>query len=265
MRHRVLLPLLCAAVLMGETHALAAPPTLPSSRHDEARALLDEGDRALRAGDAEAALRHFEAAHRTDQNPLYHFYIAHALKALGRFEQALSSAQVARSAALDASDQQVIDALVAEIRSHMPARAAAPTAPGPRTAPATLNSEALTTGQRPVNRAFVRSGMIVGAAGVAMLGTGAAFALAVRNKNNEMAAERMKRAPDYPEAAHYKQLMADARSAERKQWFALSLGVVALAGGSVLYFLGRPGESPSARVSAWVLPSSAGAQIGRNF
>jgi hypothetical protein len=122
--------LLVAAALSVTTTAplrAAEPPQEPAAAR--ARRHLDRGDRLLRDHKPEAALAEFEGALREDPNPLYNFYIAHALRALGQLDRARAAARLALDAASDPSDRAAIQRLLQDLGAEHPAPTPRP--PGP--------------------------------------------------------------------------------------------------------------------------------------
>jgi tetratricopeptide (TPR) repeat protein len=107
------------------------------------------------------------------------------------------------------------------------------------------------------------TGIGVAAVGAVGLGVGVYFGLQAKDKSDQISNHK---ATD-PWPADIKKLEADGQSDENKQIGFLIGGGVALAAGTVLYFVGRSHESSSEHVSIVpvVTPDSAGFAVGGRY
>jgi hypothetical protein len=262
-------------------HAGEDPQTTQARQH------YQKAQKAYDLGHWDQAIKEFEAAYslRSDPNFLYNMAQAYRRKgdtqrSLDLFKNFLSKVPgtpmradiEARIAALKEQLEQEREAerkAAAEVESTTPPPAplATPVPPPPSpeatevpatTEPAPLSpvdpgiaSPALATTPTtatPGNRPLRITGLVVGGAGLAGMITGVAMGIRAKSLSDEVTADAKK--------GTYAQSKVDSgRLAETLQWVGYGIGVAALAGGSILYWLGLPkSDAPAAQPSLTVLP-----------
>ncbi|MEZ4432503.1 MAG: tetratricopeptide repeat protein [bacterium] len=104
---------LALALLLATPPALAAEPEAAAA----AQAAYREGVGAFKAGDYEAALARFEAAHALDPSPILLYNMARANEELGRPAAAIRRFEQYLDAAPDASDREDVERRIRVMRA----------------------------------------------------------------------------------------------------------------------------------------------------
>src|SRR3954469_25355025 len=110
-------PLVLLTVAALAVSSAAAAPGSGVARA-QASHHVDEGEAYLRDKQPAKALVEFQSAYDLDPDPLYKFYMAHALRAMGQIDQALAAAETALAAATEVSDRDLINAFIAKTREQ---------------------------------------------------------------------------------------------------------------------------------------------------
>jgi hypothetical protein len=233
----------------------AQPP--PTASVEDPRAV--EARRACAAGEVDKGIKQLADYLASTEDVIAIYNMARCYQQNGQVDKALLQFReyLRKAKDLTREDRQDVDGHIADLEAEQRRQAAlAPTA-GPTPPPDSFDS---------ARRGLVlrRAGLVTGGAGVVALGVGLAFALKVRSANDDLAAERQK---DAPQAARYRQVMADARSAQTLEWVFIGVGAAAVAAGATCYLLGNDrGEGEQrAALAPWLLPGGGGGSLRVGF
>ncbi|HKA91650.1 MAG TPA: hypothetical protein VKE22_28500 [Haliangiales bacterium] len=263
---------LCAAILTFLCATAAAAPPAKGDL-DKAKAHFRAGETAYRAGDYDKAIVEYQAAYVLVMRPQLLFNLGAAYRRKGEVTGAASDKRQAleyyrkyveaepdgKGAADAKRFIEILERETAEPSPAEPAPAPEPPGPPPEPAPVASAPPAATdvAAERP--RATYRvAGAITAGAGVALVAAGVYFGLRAKSLSNELS--------DLADGGTWDQSKYDAgRAANRNMYIFGGLGVAALAGGAVLYFvLGRERE-PGVAVLPAAAPQGGGLQVVGRF
>jgi hypothetical protein len=185
-------------------------------------------------------------------------------EAVDRFQEYLR-----KSADLPQNQRTEAEAHIADCKAHLPRPAdssppataptsamPSPTTPNGRTAPVAMAAPSSTVEPPAVTQAQADdggssrlriAGIAMGAAGLAAIGTGVAFAWKTHDIVDEMYANGYQPGDESSRVSY-----------NRWGWVAYGVGTAALVGGAALYWLGRPTNNATAQQTrVWVAPSAS--------
>jgi tetratricopeptide (TPR) repeat protein len=247
MNRKVYLALPLALAVLGAAPRLAVADATPPAVQR-----FEKGKTAFRLGDYDGAIREWTEAYKLKNDPVFLYNIAQAYREKKDFEKAISFYKSYVKEAPDAPNRATVEARIQEMKDSIDKQQATaekpPSGPlGPGERPPLVPSERTepnrhTPGERTptdVSRRPGRSleiaGIAIGVGGAALLVTGIVFGLSAKSDQSDV-----QNAVD-SHAAWSADLDSQASSGQTKAAIAnisIGIGVAALVGGGVLYYLG---------------------------
>ena len=241
---RMLLRLLFMAVVVwGSTRSAVRAEPATSDAQQQARRYVDEGTKALQAGDYDAAIAQYQKAERLIHHPLVIFDLAQAYRMGGKLERALQLYEQYIAEAPDGEQAAMVRDLIAELKESVAAStdagsgAKAPDSShvSPAGEPALQprrDHVATAAREAPPGRTLRIAGLATCGAGVAALAVGTGFALHARSLANQMR----------PGATWDPDKDAAGRRANKIEVAGFVAGGALIATGAALYWWGRTQE-----------------------
>jgi tetratricopeptide (TPR) repeat protein len=230
---RLAFPLLLCATLFS-TPALAQHVPEHVQR-------FEKGKTAFRLGDYDGAIREWTEAYKLKNDPVFLYNIAQAYREKKDFEKAISFYSNYLKESPNAANRATVEERIQEMKDSLDKQRATaekppsgPVGPGERLpiVPARQEGEA---GARSPGRTLKIAGIAAGAGGAALLVTGIIFGISAKSDQQDVQNAVDSGAVWTPE------LQNQANSGQTKATVAnvtIGLGIAAIAGGGVLYYLG---------------------------
>lgn len=242
----------------------------------EAKERFETGRRLYRLNNYDRAIEEWKAGYLVKADPVFLFNIAQAYREKKDFENALKFYENYLKDLPTATNRDAVEHRIAELRealkkrdeaSHAPPtgpieqdETSTPPKPGPTThePPLVTDSHADTVPARP-GRGMKIAGIVTGAVGVALIGTSVAFALSARSAESDVQAAVDAGQRWTPEL---RDKDSSGRLSSTLSTVSLSVGIAAVVGGGVLYYLGARRSGTAARGEVSIVPQLAPSLAG---
>ncbi len=239
----------------------------PAGKAQQAKELFENGKKAYNVGDFAQAITHWKKGYELVGDGLFLFNMAQAHRQLKQYEQALFLYKAYLREVPNAENKDSVDQRIQELETLLskaqqppneaitpPSTGGDPTGEEPpvEEEPEEATEPVPTTPPPAVDHGHRGGGgkklwgIIIGAAGIVMIGTGIGFTMAASSKADDLE----KRAKAGEEWNDDRQATLDDMNSQSTMGAVfIGAGAVALTGGAVLYFLGRREASRSTTVA----------------